>query len=257
MSKPVVLCPLSIERRAIAKRLREKAEVRLIGPGAAAARSAVELAAKDRPPIVILFGLAGGLRDDVIAPPIGRVVDKDGRGWVPPCIPPGEEDAVTIVGMDEPVLHRARKRQMAGAYAAALVDMESHAFAAAATAAGLRWAIIRGVSDGPDMELPAAVTEWVDPLGRMRLMRVFLGAILNPGVIPAVFGLVLRGRPALKAAAGLLVETLSAEAGVAPPSVVVAPGDAGGGRGFNPIERQLGRKSARLNDPPPASPRKK
>lgn len=256
MKRPLILCPLGIEGRVIARTLRERAEVRVIGPGPGPIRDACEQAAVERPPLLVLFGLAGGLRDGTTAPRIGRVVDKDGRAWLVPVVPPGEEPAVTIVGMDEPVLQRARKHQMAGAYAAALVDTESHVFAACAADAGLRWAIIRGVSDGPNDELPAAVTEWVDALGRTRMHRVILGSILNPGVLPAVITLARRARPALRAASGRLLELLNTEAdpgNPAVPAVVVA--SAGSSR--NPIERQLGRKSARLNDPPPAASRER
>lgn len=256
MKRPVILCPLGIERRAIAKSLKDRADVRLIGPGPAAIKAAMELLTAEKPPLVILFGLAGGLRDDETAPRIGRVVDKDARGWIPTCIPPGDSDTVTVVGMDEPVLSRTRKKQMAGAYAAALVDTESHIFAQSAVAAGLHWGVVRGISDGPNDELPAAVTEWVDARGRMRLGRVILGTILNPGVIPGVITLFRKARPALRAAAGRLIETINVEmtgtnVNSFRPTVVLPKQSSAS----NPIERQLGRKSARLNDPP-ATPTK-
>lgn len=264
MPSVVVLCPLNVERRAIAKRLRDRAEVRVAGPGAEAITAAVRSLGGSRPALVILFGLAGGLREGEVAPRIGRVVDKDGRSWTPSVISPGLSAPATIVGVDEPVLHPARKKQMAKAYAASLVDTESHAFAAAAHAAGLRWAVVRGVSDGPDTALPAAVSEWVDATGRTRLGRILLAAILNPGVIPAAVALARRARPALRAASDRLIELLNAEqAGVAEQAQdrtevhVVAPGRVSTDPRFtNPIELQLGRKSARTNDPPPAPARK-
>lgn len=257
MKRPVILCPLSIERRAIAKRLGDRADIRLIGPGAAAVRAALESLTTERPPLVILFGLAGGLRDDEASPRINRVVDKDARAWIATCVPPGENAPVTIVGMDEPVLTKSRKKRMASAYAATLVDTESHTFAELASDAGLRWGVIRGISDGPDDELPAAVTEWVDQQGRTRFLKVILGTILNPGVIPGLLRLFLRAKPALRAAADRLVETLNAEAlhpGSLSPRipVVVASLAAPEQNAANPIERQLGRKTARLNDPPRA-----
>lgn len=205
--------------------------------------------------MVILFGLAGGLREGERAPRISRVVDKDARAWLAPCVPPGESDPVTIVGMDEPVLHRARKRQMGTAYGAAMVDMESHAFAEACTQAGLRWAVIRGVSDGPDVDLPAGVTEWVNEAGKTRVWGVIFAAMLNPSVVPAAVMLARRARPALKAAAARLIELLNTEAAMggvgaaAAPDVVVDRPMAS----LNPIERQLGRRSARLNDPKPTT----
>lgn len=257
MSKPIVLCPLDIERRAIVKRVGDRADVRLVGPGPAAMRTALEALVKQRPAMVLLFGLAGGLRDDERAPRINRVVDKDARAWLPTCVPPGESPAVTIVGMDEPVLHRARKKQMASAYAAAAVDTESHVFAEFASTAGWRWGVIRGISDGPEDHLPAAVTEWVDERGRTRILRVLLGAILNPGVIPAAITLFRRSRPALRAAADRLIETLNAEA-LSPgatmrrPAVVVQTPGGHQAEGSNPIERQLGRRGAHAGDPPKA-----
>jgi hypothetical protein len=255
MKPAVILCPLSIEQRAVAKAMRGRADVRLSGPGASNVRAAVEVLAPSRPPLVVLFGLAGGLRELDRAPRIGRVLDKDGRAWAAPSVPPGESDPATIVGMDEPVLHRARKRQMGTAYGASMVDMESHAFAEACTQTGLRWAVVKGICDGPDVDLPAGVTEWVNEAGKTRLWGVLLAAILNPGVVPAAIALARRARPALKAASARLIELINTEAAMsgaalhAPPQVVLETAPPS----FNPIERQLGRRSARLNDPKPTS----
>lgn len=257
MLQPVIFCPLSIERSAIARALNGRARIVTTGPGPDAVRAAVEHLNGIRPPLVVLFGLAGGLRDDAeLAPRIGSVMDKDARSWTCPAVAPGEGRASVAVGVDEPVTHPARKRQMGTAYGAAIVDCESHAFAAAAQAAGLRWAIVRGISDGVNVRLPAHATDWVDSEGRTRLGGLLLSIARNPAVLPAVIMLGRRTRPALRAAKARLLALLDAErAAAAAPTVKAAAPPRVPRSGIdmsNPIEVQLGRKSARLNDPPPA-----
>jgi hypothetical protein len=147
---------------------------------------------------------------------------------------------------------------MGEAYGAALVDMESHAFAAVCEASRLRWAVVRGVSDGPDVALPAEALQWVDEKGKTRMGRVLAQTLLSPPTLAAAIGLWKRTGPALKAAAGRLVEMLEADKSapqtikveirtMAKPKVVSdMPGAAGApasGKAGNLIEQQLGRRT--------------
>lgn len=262
MKLPVVLCPLQIECRAAKKALRGRADVVRIGPGRENAARAIREAIESRAPLVVVFGLAGGLRASETAPRIGRVVDKDGRTWDVPVVPPGSEKPVTLLGVDEAVLTTSKKARFGEAYAATLVDMETHVIAEHACASGLPWSVVRGVSDGPDVELPASILEWVDDSGRVRVARALLQSLLDPSVLFAAISSGRRAKPALTHASNRLVELIEAwgsgalgmkESGK-PVTFVVGPGKTTDDPRFtNPIERQLGRKSARLNDPPTRS----
>lgn len=249
MAHPVVICPLDVERRAAVKAVGDRADVIMCGPGGEAVSRCMAQIAARRPSIVVLFGLAGGLREGSIAPRITRVMDRDAHTWIPSAWPPIGGEEAALVGVDEPVLHPARKKQMGQAYGAALVDCESHVFAELACAANLRWAVVRGVCDGVDVQLPAHASTWVDASGRTRIGSLILSMVLNPSVLPAAIGLGRRARPALKAAAGRLLELLSAEQirSSSPEVMIRAAGDSkpAVAASSNPIEAQLGRASRR------------
>ena len=116
-----------------------------------------------------------------------------------------------MLALDEPVDTVERKAALSRAYAAALVDCESHAFAEEASALQLRWAVVRGVSDGPKESLPAGISEWVDARGRARIGRFLGHSILEPSAFFAGLRLRTRSRKAMKAAAARLVELLNTE----------------------------------------------
>lgn len=222
MGRPLVLCALEIERAAAARAARGVADVVRFGPGPAAVRAWGEQFDAERsgrgdqtPALVILFGLAGGLMPTGPAPSIGRVIDREGRVWTPPVVAGDPASAVTLLGMDDPVIEPARKHELAARSGAALVDTESHAFAAWADGsggAGVRWAVIRGVSDGPDEPLPREVTGWIDARGRVRVVRPLLDVIRRPRLAPAVLALSERADAALHAAGERLRALLAREA---------------------------------------------
>lgn len=211
MIQPVVICPLEHERRLIRKAVGPRAKIVVSGPGAEAMRSAVRALKDDPPPLVALCGVAGGLIETTDAPRIIKILDRNARTWAPTAIVPGDEPGVTVLALDEPVDTVDRKGALARAYAAALVDCESHAFAQEAVALKLRWAVVRGVSDGPKESLPAGVSEWVDAKGRARLLRFLGHCILEPSAFFAALRLRKRSRKAMKAAAARLVELLNVE----------------------------------------------
>ncbi len=255
MGVPIVLCPLEVERRAIAKAVGLRARVLVCGPGARAITRAMDSLDGDKPPLVVLCGLAGGVAESLLAPRIGSVLDKDARSYTVPVVPPGSDVEVVLLGLDEPVLRRHRKEAIASAYGATLVDCESHAFAAAAERLGLRWSIVRGVSDGPTQSLHECVPGWVDSRGRARRGRILLDAIVHPSIIPSIVRLWMRSRSALKVAAGRLIELLHAEQRLRlgerglPPAVL--PKRAAAAPGPTVIEQQLGRSAAPTAAAPP------
>lgn len=210
MIKPVVICPLDHERRLIRKAVGPHAQIVVSGPGPRAVHAAVD-AITDAPPLVVLCGVAGALAEAPDAPRIHRVLDRDAREWKVPVTLPGSDEPVTLLGLDDVVTTIDRKLALHRAFAASLVDTESHAFADACERRALRWTIVRAVSDGPRESLPAGVAEWVDEQGRARLGRFLRHCLLEPSAFFAAIRLHRRTRRAMRAAAARLVELLNVE----------------------------------------------
>ncbi len=121
---------------------------------------------------VILCGLAGALNsafDVGTAHAAVTVVGEDGRRMEPSL----REHGGPVLACPPRTLTtpQARRAWSAGS-GADLADLESAAFAHVAVEKGWRWAIVRGVSDGPDTTLPAGIDTWVDAAGRTRVRRV-------------------------------------------------------------------------------------
>lgn len=215
MHEPLVLCPLKCEARVLARALRGKARIEVIGPGPEAAKSAIEKLSKNSPPIVILCGLGGGLAPTGPVPWVARVADHDGRVWDCPVEPVPDAETVTLLGIDRPVVHPEKKRILAESFGASLVDCESHAFAQAAESSDLRWAVVRGVSDGPKHRLPDDIDQWVDSRGRMRIGFAMLRILLEIGLIVVVIPLAWRSHWAMRRVRKSVLELLAREAGQA------------------------------------------
>lgn len=201
MARPFVICPLEHERRVLERLLGDRASFRVSGPGPDAIRRALGAILEERPPLVILAGVAGGLREcDSLAPPIDCIVDRRGGRWTPNVLDPECSQGVTLVGVEAPVVDPVAKRQLADETGAALVDCESHAFAAMLENRDVPWAVVRGVSDGPDDELPPDIDRWVDDRGRTRGLVLARRLALAPGLIPRMRALGARSRTALEEA---------------------------------------------------------
>lgn len=211
---------MDTEERAARKgvaRARAEAAVIRTGIGAAAIVAGLERAvraASSGPPLVILFGVAGALADAPDAPPVDRVTDESGRVWTCSVSPPADGDPahVSVVGVDRLVPTPAEKTALRTRTGALLVDMESHAFAAAASAAGAPFAVVRGVSDGPGHELPAQTLNWVAPDGRSRPGRFVRDVLTSPSLIPTVMRTMPQVFRGLRAASHRLSDLLSSEA---------------------------------------------
>jgi len=206
----LVLCPLEIERRAAARRVGATCEVRRIGPGAGNVTRAMGTIDPQAYSLVVLFGVAGGLTQTERAPVVGEVVDREtGERWKPPAAHDGA--GVTVVGVDIPVGSPEAKRELHEKFGASLVDCESHEFARRCEAVGARWAIVRGVSDGPDDTLPAESTGWITSDGRTRLAGVARSCVRNPLIMGSLLKLGRQTKSALAAACDRLEQVVADE----------------------------------------------
>jgi len=196
----LVICPMGIERAAVARAIRAQgavdAPVERSGIGKHAIVSLVErVVTTRRPRLVILAGACGALRSVDDVPPIARIIDEHGQAWTSGfgMVSTG----VTLIAVDRIVSTPADKRRLAESSGAAIVDMESHAFAAACERLGIAWAVVRGVSDTPDEMLPERVLRWISPDGRTRVARAALDMTLRPSLIPHVRAVLRRSRSVL------------------------------------------------------------
>ena len=212
----VVICPLEFERRALLHAgVGKYCEVSCCGPGALATRQGVQSSAITDGPI-ILAGLAGALRADISkgsAYVATRVIDDAGHSWHPTGIAegdlPGPSDP-TIISTLHTITTTQDKRALAERSGADLVDLESAAFAEAASAAGRRWVIVRGVSDGLHDTLPEDIDEWVDEQGRTRTKAVIAAILRRPALVGEVRRLRADSIAAMTAVAAVIDSMLSA-----------------------------------------------
>jgi hypothetical protein len=99
---------------------------------------------------------------------------------------------------------RGAKLDLAARTGADLVDLESAAFARAATAAGWRWLIVRGVSDELNDRLPPSLQSWVGHDGQAKWRSVVAGVIRRPTAIPALRRLQRSGQAGMFRAATVI-----------------------------------------------------
>ena len=215
-SHACVVCPLEFERRALLQAgVGEYCEVSCCGPGALAARQAVQRSAATDEPI-ILAGLSGALREDISngsAHVATRVIDGAGHSWHPSGLAKGSlhgPSGLTIISTAHTITSTQDKRALAERSGADLVDLESTAFAEAASAAGRRWAIVRGVSEGLHDALPADIDEWVDEQGRTRTTVVIAAILRRPALVGEVRRLRADSIEAMNAVAEVIDSMLSA-----------------------------------------------
>ncbi|HEX6996966.1 MAG TPA: hypothetical protein VF322_02405 [Gammaproteobacteria bacterium] len=167
------------------------------GPGEARAAAAAGTALAAGVRALVSFGLAGGLAADVRP---GRlllpreVVTPDARRFaVDPHWHARLAGALASTTVDDRpllaaagVVASADEKRRAAALGAAGADLESGAIAAAAARAGVPFAVIRAVADGPGDDLPADVSAWVGADGETRLARVLVAALRPRNWLPLV-----------------------------------------------------------------------
>jgi adenosylhomocysteine nucleosidase len=152
---------------------------------------------------LVSFGLAGGLAPAVASGDLilaDRVVLPDGEGIAPDPAWRGRLAALieaggtlphqaVVAGSDRLLATVAAKRALFEATGALAVDMESHAVAAAASAAGLPFVVVRAVADPHDQALPRAATVALGPGGEVRLAALARALLIRPDELPALLRL--------------------------------------------------------------------
>jgi adenosylhomocysteine nucleosidase len=203
--------------------------------GIAALLAAVRL---DR---LIAIGVAGALSRDLAAGVLvvaDRVVTEDGGEAFHADAPSSARAALQASARRGLVVTARRiadtvaekQRLLAAAQAGSLVavvDLESAAYAAAATRAALPFVVVRAVSDTADEALPALLNRCRDKGGAVRRGRVAFELLGDPGALPILLSLRQRVRLGAEALARA-TEAILLGADDAP---VAAPRVAHGARG--------------------------
>jgi hopanoid-associated phosphorylase len=163
---------------------------------------------------LVSFGLAGGLAPDLrpgdlllpeaVLSPQGRSMPTD-PAWRERLRDLLERGGLhttggALVGSEQVVATVAAKRSLRAATGAAAADMESHAVAAIASAAGLPFLALRAIADPHDRVVPQAALEALRADGHVRLLATLGGVIREPGQLIALLPL---GRDAAAALATL------------------------------------------------------
>jgi adenosylhomocysteine nucleosidase len=172
-----------------------------------ARRGLAALLAAQSPDHIIVVGVAGGLSAtlDLGALVIGRQVIDEADGSVHRADSALVDAAATACGARRGVAvtatriadTAAEKRRLLALAAAvapvagddgasvtgAVVDLESAAFAAASTRAGIPWMVLRAVSDTAADSIPALLNRSRDGGGAVRRGSVVRGLLTNPGAL--------------------------------------------------------------------------
>jgi adenosylhomocysteine nucleosidase len=187
------------------------------GPGPVrAARAAADLIAAGADALLSL-GFAGGLDPalrpgDIVvgagtAEPDGRRHETDDAMAQRLCAALDAANcpwsAGLVAGVDQGLATAADKKALSSRTHAVIVDMESHAIAAA----GLPFAILRVVVDPAERALPVAVLAALSPGGEVLIPKLIAGLLRHPGDLRSVWALAgdsRRARAGLRRAATAL-----------------------------------------------------
>lgn len=187
-------------------------QIACTGADAGRARRAVAGLIEDGVRGLVSFGLAGALISDLepgdlvlpesVILPNGRRAEVDAAwrarldalartaGLEPRCGP--------LLGSDELIATPDAKADEYRRTGALAVDMESHAVAPAALAAGLPFVVIRTVADPADQALPAAARIALDAEGRVRAQAITWALLRRPSDLPALLRLARQSRWGLR-----------------------------------------------------------
>jgi len=162
-----------------------------------AARATAALCERYRPQLLLGVGVAGALTPDLGPGDLvvgHRILDREGETpWphgvfvVAAAAKPGARQG-TLVSVDRPLVSAAEKAEYAARFPPppAAADMESAAWARAASAREIPFLIIRCVSDTSEEDLPGYLSRCMDRDGGIRRSAVALSALAHPGSIPAL-----------------------------------------------------------------------
>jgi len=179
-----------------------------------ARRGVAALLAAAAPRRIIVLGVAGGLDAalEIGALVVGRWVIDEAERRVYQADAPLVEAAATRCGAARGVVMTAtriadspaEKRRLlelatatlapiaghnGGSDAAAVVDLESSALAAAAARAGVSWIVLRAVSDTATQSIPALLNRSRDAGGSVSRARVMRGLLASPGALRPLLAL--------------------------------------------------------------------
>jgi adenosylhomocysteine nucleosidase len=192
----------------------EKEEVVLVcgGIGAEAARRAAEAAiVLHAPNVIYSVGFAGALNSelkvgDVVAP--RRVVNAgDGSST---NMDHGEGVLVSFTVVATP----AQKSKLRESFGAQAVDMEAAAVARAAEARGIRFAVLKAISDEADFTF-LDMDRFVDSSGHFSEFRFAFYAALRPWLWPQVLKLARDSSKASQALCSALLDSINSELSIA------------------------------------------
>lgn len=162
---------------------------------------------------LVSFGLAGGLDPtlptgalvlaDAVVLPDGRAIGTDPEWRAAVAAALGDRGLAArdgrVAGRDSPALTPGDKAGLADRVGALAVDMESHAVARVAAAAGVPLLVLRAVGDPADRAVPAFAMAGLAPDGRTRAAPVLRGLLRHPGALPALLALARDTRRGLRA----------------------------------------------------------
>jgi hopanoid-associated phosphorylase len=104
-----------------------------------------------------------------------------------------------VAGSDRLLATIAAKRALLATTGALAVDMESHAVAEVAHAAGRPFLVLRAIADPADQALPRAATVALGPDGEVRPLAVARALLERPAELPTLLRLGRQSRRALAA----------------------------------------------------------
>ncbi len=184
----------------------------MTGDGKARAERGVSFLLREFPVSVLVgAGAAGALGPSLRAGDIivsERVVDESGdapppdAGWISRAVALGARPA-TVVTLAKLVCSSKEKKDLASRFGAtdsgpAVVDMESAAWARAATGRGVPYVILRAVSDTFEEELPGFLSSCLSAEGSVDRAAVARRLLLRPGALPVL----LKARERVREGAG-------------------------------------------------------
>lgn len=195
--------------------------VRCAGADAARARRQAAQLIIDGAEALLSFGVAGGLDarlkpgdvvvGDVVRLPDGGSIAAD-MAWRASLLTQAGANGIAmtegpIAGTETVVVTAGEKTALAARTGALVVDVESHALAHVAGAAGVPFVAVRAVADPAQQSLPRAVLGAVADDGAIRPLPVIARLLVSPWQVPHVVRLHLNTRAAL-AALGRLARLL-------------------------------------------------
>lgn len=195
-SQPLAIVALAAEARTLAG-VGVPLEIRISGPGPAAAQRSALAAMVSAPPWILSWGVAGALdprlRPGTIIRP-AEVVAASGEVFA--CSAAGLP-AQRLASSPRPIRSRTARRDLAERSGAVAVDMESAAIAAVCRDAGIPFVCVRAIADGYDVELPAWIDTAMTATGALDPWPVVRRLLTEPSALSALLRAGLGFRRAL------------------------------------------------------------